>query len=296
MDRSGWPRVRVLWVIAGTGIVAYLALLGGTFLLDEQPEQMFGVAPATPGSLQIYAEMVEVQPVRQSARLRLGFTPDPALRGVRVASAGRDLRVLVDDGDSLQELAFRANEPMQPVEMNADLVEGSVFTYPFDTYRLRLRLQAFAGAPPAPGEALPLALPLGLTVWSDAGGFAARTTEMADGGNALRLELRVRRRLVLAWYAVLAYAAMTALAVSALTLGTLAYLGRREAESTLVAAAAGITFTLLALRNALPGAPPFGVLLDLLVFLWVEVAAVIGLSLAVVAWVRQGPPPRPPSR
>jgi hypothetical protein len=292
MDRRGWPRVRVLWVIAGTGIVAYLALLGGTFLLDEQPEQMFGVAPTTPGSLQIYVEMVEVQPVRQSVRLRLGFTPDPALRGVRVASAGRDLRVLVDDGDTLQELAFRANEPMQPVEMNADLVEGSVFTYPFDTYRLRLRLQAFAGAPPAPGEALPLAL----TVWSDAGAFAARTTEMADGGNAIRLELRVRRRLVLAWYAVLAYAAMTALAVSALTLGTLAYLGRREAESTLVAAAAGITFTLLALRNTLPGAPPFGVLLDLLVFLWVEVAAVIGLSLAVVAWVRQGPPPRPPSR
>jgi hypothetical protein len=248
---------------------------------------MFGVPPTTPGSLHIYAELVEVQPVRQAARLRLVFTPDPALRGIRVASAGRDLTVLVDDGDSLQELAFRANEAMQPVEMNADFVEGSVFTYPFDTYWLRLRLQAFAGAPPASGEALPLAL----TVWSDAGGFAARTTEMADGGNAIRLQLRVRRRLVLAWYAVLAYAAMTALAVSALTLGTLAYLGRREAESTLVAATAGITFTLLALRNALPGAPPFGVLPDLLVFMWVEVAAVIGLSLAVVAWVREGPPP-----
>ena len=45
------------------------------------------------------------------------------------------------------------------------------------------------------------------------------------------------------------------------------------------------------LRNALPGAPPLGVLADLFVFLWAEIAAVIALGLVVIMWARRGPSP-----
>jgi len=38
------------------------------------------------------------------------------------------------------------------------------------------------------------------------------------------------------------------------------------------------------LRNALPGAPPLGVRLDMLVFLWTELAAVFALGLLVFNW------------
>jgi hypothetical protein len=43
------------------------------------------------------------------------------------------------------------------------------------------------------------------------------------------------------------------------------------------------------LRNALPGAPPLGVRADMFVFLWAEVAAVIGIALVTLDWARTGP-------
>jgi hypothetical protein len=49
-------------------------------------------------------------------------------------------------------------------------------------------------------------------------------------------------------------------------------------------------FALPALRNALPGAPPFGVRGDLLIFFWAELAAIIALSLIVGAWAHRGAP------
>ena len=41
----------------------------------------------------------------------------------------------------------------------------------------------------------------------------------------------------------------------------------------------------------LPGAPPLGVMGDLFVFLWAEIAAVIALGLVVIMWAWRGPSP-----
>jgi hypothetical protein len=43
-----------------------------------------------------------------------------------------------------------------------------------------------------------------------------------------------------------------------------------------------------ALRSVLPGAPPLGVGADDLVFLWVELAVILGLTLFVAAWALKG--------
>ncbi len=50
---------------------------------------------------------------------------------------------------------------------------------------------------------------------------------------------------------------------------------------------AAVAFALPVLRNALPGAPPLGVRLDMFVFLWAELAAVIALGLLVFSWARE---------
>jgi hypothetical protein len=45
-------------------------------------------------------------------------------------------------------------------------------------------------------------------------------------------------------------------------------------------------FALPSMRNIMPGAPPLGVHADSIVFLWAEVAVVIGLVLVISAWAR----------
>jgi hypothetical protein len=50
-----------------------------------------------------------------------------------------------------------------------------------------------------------------------------------------------------------------------------------------------MVFSITVLRNVLPGTPPIGVTADIIIFLWVEVAVIVGLSLLVTAWVKRGP-------
>jgi len=77
---------------------------------------------------------------------------------------------------------------------------------------------------------------------------------------------------------------MIVLGISALAIGILTLIDVGRPEATLIGALAGIAFALPVLRNALPGAPPLGVRLDMLVFLWTELAAVFALGLLVFNW------------
>ena len=51
--------------------------------------------------------------------------------------------------------------------------------------------------------------------------------------------------------------------------------------------AAAVLFALPLLRTYFPNSPPVGASVDIYVYLWVIVAAVIAAALVVVAWVRQ---------
>jgi hypothetical protein len=52
-----------------------------------------------------------------------------------------------------------------------------------------------------------------------------------------------------------------------------------------------MVFAVPALRGALPGVPPLGGHADVLVFVWVELAVILGLTLFVITWARRGPSP-----
>jgi hypothetical protein len=72
---------------------------------------------------------------------------------------------------------------------------------------------------------------------------------------------------------------MILIAASALTIGSMVFLGTRKIEAALIAALGTMVFSVPALRNVLPGAPPLGVRADAFVFLWVQLAVILGLTL-----------------
>jgi Domain of unknown function (DUF4436) len=90
-------------------------------------------------------------------------------------------------------------------------------------------------------------------------------------------------------FAVIVYALMLIIAVCSLCIGSLVFAGARKVESTIVGALVTMVFSIAVLRNVLPGAPPLGVTVDLVIFLWTEVAVIAGLCLLVTAWVKRGP-------
>ena len=140
---------------------------------------------------------------------------------------------------------------------------------------------------PAINEPKPLAAKV--TVWEGALGFHLRSVERAASvPGEVKVSIEIRRGGAFILLAFAAYGAMVVLGCCALAIGLITFIGARRAEATLIGAIAAIAFAMPVLRNALPGAPPLGVRADVYVFLWSELAAVIGLARVTLDWARTG--------
>lgn len=283
---KAWVLTAALFSVA----LGYAALVPSISEDLTNTEQHLGAPPAGDGvpQLGIYAEVVSVDPVNEAMHLRLHVKPSAALRGGRPNTAGRDLTVRIDDGDVVQELAFRADEPMPPTEMQATLSGSRIALYPLERFQAALQVTAREGFHPSNDRA-PL-VPVRLTVWEAIGGWTVVAAEETSSGTGeVRLRFNVRRTGALAFLALALYVMMTLIAGAALTIGGLVFLRIRKMESTLAGFLSGMLFALPAMRYALPGSPPLGVRADLLVFRWAELAVAIGLLMFVLAWVTGGP-------
>jgi hypothetical protein len=273
-------------MVMALAAIAYLAALYILDLAVTPSERRFGAGPGIAQRLKVYLEPLSVDAVNEAAQIRVDFTPDRILRGTQPSAPSRDLTVLLTTGDTAEMRVFRANQPMAPEVIRADLNGGSVIQYPFDHYRITLRIQAFEGA----GLTLEAGRPLAeeVTVWQGVLGYrisASQVPGSAEGDIGLRFDLW--RPDAHIFFALATYGAMVVLACNSLAISFVVFIGRRKAEAALIGALAALVFALPVLRNALPGAPPLGVRADLAIFLWAELAAVLGIALLVLSWVRQ---------
>ncbi|MFO1204856.1 MAG: DUF4436 family protein [Burkholderiales bacterium] len=159
--------------------------------------------------------------------------------------------------------------------------------YPLDRY---VSVMTFSASERAP-DGTETALPIRVTAWEGLLGFdvegQAVPTERPD---ELQIRFAIRRTGAVSFFGLAIYGAMIVMAICALTIGGLVFAGVRRIEVSLVGVLGAMIFALPALRNALPGAPPFGVRGDLLIFFWAELAAIIALCLIVWAWAHRGAP------
>jgi hypothetical protein len=174
-------------------------------------------------------------------------------------------------------------------------VRGALENYPLDRYNGTLRIRAVEGKK-ADGEA---AVPVRLTTWEEIPGWEVTTAKSDPAGSGdesgkdggLSLNVRAQRPAAQIFFAFVLFVAMILLAGSALTIGGLTFVGARKVEATLLGALGAMVFAVPALRNVLPGAPPLGVRADAFVFLWVQLAVILGLTLFVATWARRGSGP-----
>ncbi|SEM24856.1 DUF4436 family protein [Streptacidiphilus jiangxiensis] len=158
--------------------------------------------------------------------------------------------------------------PLQVV--TAGLNSGTPTDYPFDHYSI-----SAGWAATDHGKTVPLSI-----TYSDSDPFfVVRPTKSATGGSVARLEARAgrsRATFILAWFMM---AAMWALALA--VLGGAEVLARKRQGFVWPALGwmAATLFALVGLRNAAPGSPPIGSLMDYVAFFWAE--GIIAASLAV---------------
>ena len=269
-------------------IVGYVALLQYFHVSEMPAERNLGAKSAAGPIPQIYIEPVSIDALNNTMRVRISFAPSGTLYGERLAPTQRRLRLVITHDTAVEEIGIEANARPPTATFGVDLNDGSVADFPFDSYRANLRVKLFEDAIAAVDEAKPL--PAKITVWEGVLGFSLRSTEHPGSvPGEVRLSIEIRRSGAFALFALATYGAMIVLGCCALAIGLITFVGARRAEAPLIGGIAAIAFAMPVLRNALPGAPPLGVRADMFVFLWTEVAAVIGLALVTLDWARTGP-------
>jgi hypothetical protein len=280
--------------LAGIGTILILLIIGYVTLLhyfhvSETPaERDLGAKSAVGPIPQIYIQPISIDALNAAMQMRVSFAPSGTRYGERLAPTERRLRLVMTHDNAVEEINVEPNDRPKTGSFEIDLNGGSVADYPLDSYHADLRIQLFEEAIPAVDAAKPLAAKV--TVWEGALGYHLRSAEHAGSTpGEVKLSIEIRRGGAFILFALAAYAAMVVLGSCALAIGLITFVDARRAEATLIGAIAAITFAMPVLRNALPGAPPLGVRADMFVFLWTEVAAVIGIALITFDWARTSP-------
>jgi hypothetical protein len=232
------------------------------------------------GSLDVYATILSLDPVNEAAHLRLYLTGKRAHDRQAGATASK---LRVDDGHAVQELVAPDDGQAPPVAIEITMDGSRAAFYPLERYRAQLSLLAQN----ATGR-----VPVRLTLWDAVAGWRVRAIEDAAGpgdAGAVRVQLGIRRSAALAFLALAIYGTMILIGAAALTVGGFVFLQIRKLEAPMASFLSGMLFALPAMRYALPGSPPFGVVADQLAFLWAELAAALGLLLWVLSWTSHGP-------
>lgn len=294
MSRSGLADVvkrRTLLVVALLTVIAVAYVLAFATLKSNGvfEAQTFAAATAGGEPLDAFLEVTAVDAVRQSMELRFDVATGAGSHGKRYfGRLDRDVDLRVSDGEAEQDFRLRRGEPLSSSVFFAGL-HGSVSRYPFDGYSASIFISATALPAVSAGKAIPVSV----AVWEGLPDWLLSVKQAPSSGLAreLRLTFDMHRPAALVTFSCVIYGLMVFIAVCAITIGALTFIGVRRIEVTFVGALTGMVFALPILRNALPGEPPLGVRADIFVLLWTQIATIVGLSLCVGAWVQRGSKP-----
>ncbi|MER7672574.1 DUF4436 family protein [Kitasatospora sp. NPDC096128] len=174
-------------------------------------------------------------------------------------------------------LRYQAGQPIPSSPVSFSLLEGRVTDYPFDGYRVQVGFRATVGGRPVP-------VTIGIQEVDPFFAFTQGERETDGLGIAVTEQIsRSRSTYILAWFMM---AAMWALALSVLVAAWLIVRQRRGIVWPALSWMAATLFALVGMRNAAPGSPPIGSLLDYAAFFWAELLIAVGLTMVVVRGAR----------
>lgn len=268
----GSRRVRPLLIVPA---VLVLCALGVGLYINERDSLEHKYSSGSSKAANRVDLLVTVQQVDvTNGDLVLRLLPDP--QGKLLARDGTPAKPLTIAiiSETAPELHFDAGQSIAQRTVRTSLQsDGTVTDYPFDHYTTVLIFDAAAN-----GRQVPLHVSLRELDPS----FLTKVKTTISLSGAVFEEIRISRSrgtLILAWFMMIA---MWALALA--VLGGARVITRRRQGMVWPAMGwmAATLFALIGMRNAAPGAPPIGSLIDYASFFWAE--AIVAASLVVTAW------------
>jgi len=282
-------RAIALAVFVTLFLIAYGVMLAQLDMTKAPGEAALG-APADAASVRLYLQPTQIDPINQTIQIRISLLPSAAAADATMI-ADRSYLLRIRRDEHIEQIVAKAGEPLPEATFEFDLGHGNVRDYPFDRYVASTILSASALST-AGADLRTAPLMIHAKVWEGLFGFTVtarlRPTQNPDD---LALEFSFERTGAVMFFSLAIYGAIFVVAICALLISSLVFVGVRKIEVPFVGALGAMIFALPVLRNALPGTPPLGVRGDILIFFWAELGAIIALCLFVAAWMRRGAAP-----
>ncbi|MFD9690719.1 DUF4436 family protein [Kitasatospora sp. NPDC059146] len=253
--------------LCGSGIGLYLNERN----TREQTREL--AVPSAADWIELDVTAQDVDPTAQ--QLTLYVTPVPHGRfaaGPGSQTFARPVEISVTGTPKVTVKAAEGETaPSQLVQVG--IYDGTKTDYPFDRYRMEVGFAATSGG---------TAVPVGVVLTDTDPFFVLRPQATTASNGAVALDTRITRSrstFILSWFMI---AAMWAIALAVLGAAEVLYRKREGLVWPSLGWMAASLFALIGMRNAAPGAPPIGSLMDYVAFFWAE--GIIAASLACTAW------------
>ncbi|HEX7131568.1 MAG TPA: DUF4436 family protein [Iamia sp.] len=277
--------VALVLVVVGPLIGAAVALL----LVPAQPPAIVPLDESRFALLDAEGSIRGIDPVTGEMALRLvlrasGATPNDLFDANGALT--EDVVLVTSDANGQGARTLAAGQPPGTVTVALNLSDSRATRYPIDRYRSTIIVQALRDGDPA------RAVPMRFSLRSSDPGFTIDVLEDQTSDVGAYLDVRVARRGTVVGWAGFFVLVCWLLAIAAASLGWTTVVHGIASPGWAWGFLIGVLFALPPLRNALPGAPPSGSLVDLAAFYWAVGIVALTLVAMVGSWnirVRRAP-------
>ena len=287
------------WVLSLLAVAWVITVAAYAIALAQTPGAPKAVPAPGPGQVSVSINPVSFTPDSGTMVVSLRIVANTAAldaQGGLVNPVGISIEPVVENGFILLAKGAVPTTIQRTVQL-----AGSVRNYPFDRFSSPV---VIAAAQSVDNAWQPLQVQGGLTqalvsnweLQATADTANAADLALADdadagqvlaaGNSALVLDISLRRQTPNVGLSLALLALMAALAVLALLSVRAVADGRRKQEMTMTSWFAALIFAMLPIRLALPGAPPMGAWIDILVTFWVFIVLMVALAWWVIVWLR----------
>lgn len=236
----------------------------------------------------VKASLVSIDPVKGDLVLRLTFDYTGAMLDEQGMLA-KPTTVFTNSTAGKADTAYKKGESIQPQDVTLAL-QGEYTQYPWDAYSAPFTLSVVQQQE-VNGRVEWVDIPVALEIKTGLAGF---NIVLADKGKKFpwntRIDFDVSRARSATGFAVFIMGLIGGLTLMAFLVGLAVVVGGRRAEPPMLGWFGALLFAMVPLRNAMPGAPPIGVLADYMSFFWAEAVIAVVLVAVVMSWIIRSKP------
>jgi hypothetical protein len=293
--RRRWPRI--LAIIVGFTVLSSVYSCGVDLYRAAQhgPKPFIKNAKVPEDHMEAHVRTLSIDPNKADLVLRVEARPSGVLAGPDSLSIARPVRIDLVGALGTASYRYEPGDHISPIDVTVGMT-GDPNSYPFDSYRapVEVRVAALSSPTSDPSE-VTSPYPTRMVFDGTLSGYSVKARRAAIPAgvdpklteNVLSLDLSITRARVTSAFAVIILVLMVLLAGSAVALAVTVTARHRRVEIAMLTWLAALLFATVPLRNAMPGAPPIGALIDVLVFFWAVTLIALSLVTVLVTWIRQ---------